>query len=96
VTFPMQPEARVHAVKGYGVGGELPTVRQFERWLTRDAGLTRGDAQMVTTKGYAALLRERDAAPDNDHALARSMHAASRFIHPEQGQKNDWNFNRCA
>jgi hypothetical protein len=39
----------------------------------------------VMAKGYAALLRERDAAPDNDNALARRLRAASRFIHPEQG-----------
>jgi len=96
VTFPMQPDARVHAVKGYGSGGELPTIRQFERWLTRDAGLTRGDTQVVMAKGYAALLRERDAAPDNDNALARRLRAASRLIHPEQGKKNDRNFDRCA
>ena len=58
VTFPMLPEARIAAVKA----APLPTVRQFERWLVRDAGLTRRQAKTVITKGYAALDRGRDAA----------------------------------
>ena len=61
VTFPMLPEARIHAVKSV-TGAPLPTIREFERWLTRDAGLTRGDAQAVIAKGFARLKRERDAA----------------------------------
>src|SRR5690606_29103981 len=43
VTFPMLPEARVEKVKQEARG--LPTTREFERWLTRDAGLTRGEAK---------------------------------------------------
>lgn len=58
VTFPMLPEARIAAVKT----APLPTVRQFERWLVRDAGLTRRQAKTVITTGFAALDRGRDAA----------------------------------
>lgn len=61
VTFPMLPEARVSAVKA---GAALPTVRDFERWLVRDAGLTRRQARTVITKGFVALDRGRDAASD--------------------------------
>lgn len=95
VTFPMLPEARIHAVKGYGGTGELPTVRQFERWLTRDAGLTRGEAQVVVTKGFAELARERDAAP-TENELERRIRAASRLLNPKQGKANDRTFERCA
>jgi HK97 family phage major capsid protein len=49
VTFPMLPEARVTAVKA----GRLPTAREFERWLVRDAGLTRSEAKAVIAGGFA-------------------------------------------
>ena len=61
VTFPMLPEARVSEVK---TGDTLPTIRTFEHWLTRDAGLSRSQARRVIAKGYASLKRERDAADD--------------------------------
>jgi HK97 family phage prohead protease len=60
VTFPMLPEARVSEVK---TGTALPSIRTFEHWLTRDAGLSRSQARRVIAKGYAGLIRERDAAP---------------------------------
>jgi HK97 family phage prohead protease len=45
VTFPMMPDARVERINGFGRGRPLSTTREFERWLTRDGGLTRGDAR---------------------------------------------------
>ncbi|HEY6633171.1 MAG TPA: HK97 family phage prohead protease [Rhizobiaceae bacterium] len=60
VTFPMLPDARIDTVK---TRRRLPTVREFESWLTRDAGLTRGEARAVIAKGFASLQRGRDAAP---------------------------------
>ena len=63
VTFPMLPGARVDTVKGSA--RRLPTIREFECWLTRDAGLTRGEARAVIAKGFASLVRARDAAPDD-------------------------------
>jgi uncharacterized protein len=59
VTFPMLPEARVSEVK---TGDTLPSIRTFEHWLTRDAGLSRSQARRVIAKGYASLKRGRDAA----------------------------------
>lgn len=80
VTFPMLPEARIAAVKA----ASLPSVRQFERWLVRDAGLTRRQARTVITKGFAALDRGRDAASDlvaNDGLrLAGSIRLATDLI----------------
>jgi uncharacterized protein len=83
VTFPMLPEARVSEVK---TGRELPTVRTFEHWLTRDAGLTRTQAKRVIAKGYSSLLRERDAAGPNRldasmSALTARIREATALIH---------------
>lgn len=68
VTFPMQPGARVSAVKS-SMGG-LPTEREFERWLMRDAGLTRRQAQTVIGRGYRAVTAGRDAAGQGLHPAA--------------------------
>jgi HK97 family phage prohead protease len=80
VTFPMLPGARVERVKSFGAREALPTIREFERWLTRDAGLTRGDAKAVITRGFASLMRERDAAPDDPSALARKIRKAATLF----------------
>lgn len=79
VTFPMQPGARVERVKGFS-RGRLPTAREFERWLTRDAGLTRSEARTVIAKGYAGLKRERDAARETDEGLAAVIRSATRLF----------------
>jgi hypothetical protein len=76
----MLPGARVERVKGFGARETLPTIREFERWLTRDAGLTRGDARAVITRGFASLTRERDAAPDDPSALARKIRRAATLF----------------
>ncbi len=54
VTFPMQPEARVSGMKAGPVPAGSLTTRDFERWLTQDAGFTRSQAR--------ALMREAQAA----------------------------------
>lgn len=63
VTFPMQPEARVDRLENTPRGGGRPTEREFERWLTRDAGLSRREARLVVAEGFRALGRKLDAAP---------------------------------
>lgn len=65
VTFPMLPEARVEAVKmKHGVmdGVARPTLREFERWLTRDAGFSRSDARTIIRSGFTNLKGMQDAA----------------------------------
>lgn len=74
----MLPEARVENVKL--AAGRLPSVREFERWLTRDAKLTRGEARAVVTRGFASLVRERDATPQIHAALAERIRKATRII----------------
>lgn len=78
VTFPMLPGARIHSVKG-GRPGRLPTVREFETWLTRDAGLSRSDARAVIAKGFASLARRRDAATGS-LSLAETIRRAAQLI----------------
>ncbi len=79
VTFPMLPGARVETVKSRPRAG-LPTIRLFERWLTREAGLTRGEARTVIAKGYANLIAERDAAPGSTADLVNRLREATRMM----------------
>lgn len=67
VTFPMHPDARITSVKSHPFVGALPTERSFERWLTRDAGLTRKEARAVTRSGLKSLQALRDAAGGEFH-----------------------------
>lgn len=78
VTFPMQPGARVGQVKRIG-----PTTRQFEKWLRRDAGFSRGEARAVIARGFADLKRERDAARSTYAVLASGIRAAARALNDE-------------
>jgi HK97 family phage prohead protease len=82
VTFPMLPEARVAAVKQRPFAGSTPTAREFERWLTRDAGLTRSQARAVMRHGLKGLARTHDAAdgPGGEMQLLERLAAAARFL----------------
>ena len=66
VTFPMLPEARVAAIKQRPFAGRRPSARDFERWLTEDAGLTRSQAQAVIRHGLKGLALA-EAAAGNAH-----------------------------
>lgn len=55
VTFPANDAARVTGVKADGV---LPTEREFERWLRREAGFTEAEAKTIIAKGYRQVRRE--------------------------------------
>ena len=82
VTFPMQPEARVLRVKSSAFSGRVPTPREFERWLTRDAGLTRSQARAVMRDGLKGLAAPRDAAPGStpEEALAGLIRRARVLV----------------
>jgi HK97 family phage prohead protease len=79
VTFPMQPGARVLRVKG----GSLPTKRELERWLVRDAGLTRSGARALLGSGYESLIRKQDAANGRDERLAGAIRRATMMLKGE-------------
>ena len=71
VTFPMQPGARVTAVKAAGI---LPlTRRELERRLTRDAGLSRRQARGLIARGFGALSDRQDAGPEDLKRLERQL-----------------------
>ncbi len=82
VTFPMLPQARVSQVKR--ADGRLPTVREFERWLTRDAGLTRSQAKSVIAKGFATIASKQDAASISSAALAKRIRQAAQSVNPRR------------
>lgn len=54
VTFPANNAARISAVKS---DGELPTERDFERWLRREAGFSERQSETIIAKGYRQLKR---------------------------------------
>ena len=68
VTFPMLPEARVAAIKQRPFAGRRPSARDFERWLTEDAGLTRSQAQAVIRHGLKGLALAEAAAGNTNVA----------------------------
>ncbi|MCF6320993.1 MAG: HK97 family phage prohead protease [Rhizobiaceae bacterium] len=80
VTFPMQANARVEAIKHVELNGQLPTTRQFERWLTRDVGLSRSEARTVIAKGFTQLAGKRDAAIQSKACLADSIRQAAHLM----------------
>ena len=65
VTFPMNELARVDAVKAAAM-----TEREFERALTRDAGLSRSVAQRLMAGGYEAVKAMRDSGAGLDELAA--------------------------
>ncbi len=83
VTFPMLPEARVSAIKNVNKRAGLPTHREFERWLTRDAGLSRSQARTVIRDGYKTLSAKQDADgrnPTTNRSLAATIRKAAQTI----------------
>lgn len=83
VTFPMLPDARVRNVKHQISGAAVPTPRQFERWLTQDAGLSRSQARAVMRHGIKGLAAKQDAAGGRNHLdqlLARTLRRAANTI----------------
>lgn len=69
VTFPMMPKARIESVKS----DRLPTIRQFENWLTRDARLSRAQARTVIAKGYAELAQMQEGKAGRDAAFSSQI-----------------------
>lgn len=79
VTFPMLPGARIESVKS-AASNIVPTKRDIERRLTRDAGLTRGQARALIAKGYSGLRCARDAAQLTPTGLAEKIRRAANLF----------------
>ncbi len=62
--------------------GTIPTERDLERWLTRDAGLTRMEARAVVRDGFKGLKALRDMSVDAtmDAALAARIRAVAETL----------------
>jgi len=90
VTFPMQPEARVTSVKAWPFTAAVPTEREFERWLTQDAGFTRSQARALMRDGLKGLGALRDAGTGlpNEPELRRRIEEAARLIRAAQKADN--------
>lgn len=56
VTFPMNDLARVDAVKSALDAGDLPTIKEFEKYL-REAGFSKTQAAAIANNGLSKLLR---------------------------------------
>ena len=82
VTFPMQPDARILRVRAAPFTGRVPTPREFERWLTQDAGLTRSQARAVMRDGLKGLTGQQEAAEGSSgqEALLASIRRARLMI----------------
>lgn len=79
VTFPMLSGARIQEVKSGHPPSchDLPSTRQFEKMLMRDAGLSKTQAQIVIAKGFRHLIGTREAAKTPQVALAESIRCAT-------------------
>ncbi len=84
VTFPMQPDARISAVKSHPFAGRTPTSKEFERWLTRDAGFSRSEARALAAHGLKGLSATRDAGTgtNDERRLIATIQAATRLLQP--------------
>lgn len=71
VTFPANDAARITGVK---TDGALPTEREFERWLRREAGFTEAEAKTIIAKGYRQVRREAMPSEDAYGELLASVH----------------------
>ncbi len=87
VTFPMHPGARVGSVKANRKMSGLPTVRDFERWLMRDAGFTRRQAKTAIAEGFKSLAITQDAKsqPKRQESFANQLQALTRRLTETRG-----------
>jgi HK97 family phage prohead protease len=66
VTFPANTSATVTEVKQILDGGEVPTIREFERYLRDVGGYSRKQAESIARIGYVEFLKTRDAVGESE------------------------------
>ncbi len=80
VTFPMNDEARVDAVKKRIASGDLPeSIKDFEKFL-RDAGFSVSNAKAIAGHGIRGLLR--DASDETDDQAKSVVSILKNFSIP--------------
>jgi len=72
VTFPANDDARVEAVKFKLAHGELPTDREFEKYL-REAGFSKTRAAGIVTHGLSELRRRESAREVAESASRKAL-----------------------
>lgn len=75
VTFPALREAQLDAVKARVMRGERLTLREFQKWVQRELGLTRSEAAEIAERGYKDWVM-REAGPEaieGDDVLQRDV-----------------------
>ncbi|MBX9592498.1 MAG: HK97 family phage prohead protease [Hyphomonadaceae bacterium] len=80
VTFPLLADARVAHVKARAFAQRPPTEREFERWLTQDAGLTRAQARGVLRHGHKGLIMQDAAGRRPRDRLIAQIEDAARLL----------------
>lgn len=80
VTFPMHPDARIRSVKRMGSGVVMPSPRDIEHSLRRDAGLSRSQARALIAGGYKTLRPLRDADPEGWKSVLGALKVARARI----------------
>jgi hypothetical protein len=66
----------------------LPSEREFERTLMRDAGFSRSQARAILGAGYKALLSRQDAGGGLDDLAARIRRVAALIAGRSPGAGN--------
>ena len=87
VTFPANPKARISRVKTRVGAQTLPSEREFERYLMRDAGFSRSQARTVLGSGYKALLSTQDAGGGLDELAAHIRRVADLMAGSDPGER---------
>jgi HK97 family phage prohead protease len=79
VDTPMNTLARIGSIKS-----EELTVREFERWLTQDAGFTRSEARLIINEGFKSFQAKQGAGADMDDVdeLVKAIQANTAILQP--------------
>jgi hypothetical protein len=79
VTFPANDPARVVDVRS---AGDLPSEREFERWLTKVGGFSAREVETIISKGYRPLKRGGSAPVDDacEDFIASARRAAAAIL----------------
>jgi len=75
VSFPANTMARIDAVKAAILGGRLPTLPEFEKWLREAAGFSKSQAAAVASGGLTKLLRSESGGEKADQEVAEFLKA---------------------
>jgi len=75
VTFPMNPRARIHAVKG-----EAMNIRDLEQGLRDAFSFSRSDAKVAAKAVHGAFDNQRDAEKEGDIELLEAIRQTTTFL----------------